>query len=89
MIINKDLKNNDKDISHEYKWGVTSWGDNKTYVIPKKTKRFSIHVGTICMNASGIKLNFLLKIHPGLHLPTKGKWISKDYLSIKILSVVL
>lgn len=38
MIINKDLKNNDKDISHEYKWGVTSWGDNKTYVIPKKTK---------------------------------------------------
>lgn len=36
-------------------------GDNKTYVIPKKTKRFSIHIGTICMNASGIKLNFLLK----------------------------
>lgn len=29
MIINKDLKNNDKDISHEYKWGVTSWGTIK------------------------------------------------------------
>lgn len=41
------------------------------------------------MNASGIKLDFLLKIHPGLHLPTKEKWIFKDYLSIKILSVVL
>lgn len=29
MIINKDLRNNDKDIAHEYKWGVTSWGTIK------------------------------------------------------------
>lgn len=26
MIINKDFKNNDKDIFYEYKWGVIFWG---------------------------------------------------------------
>lgn len=89
MIINKDFKNNDKDIFYEYKWGVIFWGDNKIYVIFKKTKRFSIYVSIICMNVLGIKFNFLFKIYLGLYFLIKRKWIFKDYFLIKILFMVL
>lgn len=64
-------------------------GDNKIYVIFKKTKRFSIYIGIICMNVLGIKFNFLFKIYSGLYFLIKGKWIFKDYFLIKILFVVL
>lgn len=42
-------------------------GNNEIYVIPKRPQNYVFKLTLHYMNASWIKLNFLLKIQPSLH----------------------